>query len=136
MALTTVVFALISGAVIDRYGAKSVLPFFLLPLGASCFVLSFDGPVALMFVTMMLLGFSYGFSSTLFGAIWPEIYGIAHLGAIRSVIVSVMVFATAAGPGLTGTLIDLGVPLPAQFLWMGVYCLVAAGVMAATATRL
>jgi MFS family permease len=126
MAATTVVFALICGALIDRFRASRVLPFFLLPLGASCFALGAGGPAAMLFVVMILLGISYGFSSTLFGAVWPEIYGTEHLGAIRSVIVSVMVFATAAGPGVTGTLIDRGVSLPEQMNWLGAYCLVAA----------
>ena len=75
---------------------------------------------------MVLLGMSYGFSSTLFGAVWAEVYGTAHLGSIRSSIVSAMVFATAAGPGVTGTLIDRGISLPAQMTWFGVYCLLAA----------
>lgn len=126
MAFTTVIFALISGALIDRFRAAAVLPFFLLPLGASCFALASSGPAEMLFLVMVLLGISYGFSSTLFGAIWPEIYGVAHLGAIRSVIVSAMVFATAAGPGITGTLIDAGVALPTQMRWFGLYCLVAA----------
>ncbi|MDH3769008.1 MAG: MFS transporter, partial [Gammaproteobacteria bacterium] len=39
------------------------------------------------------------------------------------------VLATAAGPGLTGTLIDRGVGLPAQMIFFGLYCLLAAGGM-------
>lgn len=136
MALITLVFALVSGALIDRFRARALLPFFLLPLAAACVVLSVDGPSGLLFLVMTLLGISYGMSSTLFGALWPEVYGVDHLGAIRSVIVSVMVFATAAGPGLTGTLIDLGVALPVQFVWLGGYCLVAALAMGATAARI
>ena len=131
MAITTVVFALISGALIDRFRATAVLPFFLLPLGASCFALGSDGPAGMLFVAMVLLGTSYGFSSTLFGAVWPEMYGLAHLGAIRSVIVSAMVFATAAGPGITGTLIDYGIELPTQMRWLGLYCFAAVFAMAA-----
>jgi MFS family permease len=131
MAVTTVVFALISGALIDRFRAIAVLPFFLLPLGASCFALAIDGPAEMLFVAMVLLGISYGFSSTLFGAVWPEIYGLAHLGAVRSVIVSAMVFATAAGPGITGTLIDAGVELPTQMRWLAVYCVAAVAAMTA-----
>lgn len=126
MALTTVVFALIGGAIIDRFRAATVLPVFLLPLAATCFVFASGGPAIFLLVAMVLLGMSYGFSSTLFGAVWPEVYGTANLGSIRSIIVSAMVFATAAGPGLTGTLIDRGIPLPAQMTWFGVYCLLAA----------
>jgi MFS family permease len=126
MALTTVTFALVCGALVDRFGASTVLPFFLVPLSATCFVLGGGGPAATLIAAMVLLGISYGFSSTLFGAIWPEVYGIQHLGAIRSVIVSAMVLSTAAGPGVTGTLIDNGIALGTQFSWLGVYCLCAA----------
>jgi len=82
-----------------------------------------------LFVVMVFLGIAYGFSSTLFGSLWPEIYGLAHLGAIRAVTVSAVVLATAAGPGLTGTLIDGGITLPTQMLFVGIYCLLAAGAM-------
>ena len=78
---------------------------------------------------MGLLGVSYGFSSTLFGALWPEVYGTEHLGSIRSLIVAVMVFSTAVGPGLTGALIDLGVSYPGQIFVMGVYCIAASAVL-------
>ena len=129
MAATTVVFALVCGALIDRFRATTVLPFFLVPLSATCFVLGGSGSGVTLYVAMILLGISYGFSSTLFGAVWPEVYGTKHLGAIRSVIVSAMVFATAAGPGLTGTLIDLGVAMSTQFYGMGSYCIAAAAAM-------
>lgn len=127
LAVTTVVVALLMGAVIDRVGSVRVLPFFLLPLAAACVALAFSGPEYMLFVVMILLGVSSGISSMMFGSLWPEIYGVAHLGAIRSVTVSAVVLATAAGPGLTGTLIDAGVPLPSQMFFVGLYCLLAAG---------
>jgi len=130
MASTTVVCALATGAVIDRFGANRVLPFFLLPLSAACFAMAISGPAWSLFIVIVLLGISYGISSTLFGSLWPENYGVVYLGSIRSVTVSAMVFATAAGPGLTGTLIDRGITLPAQMKFIGVYCLMAAGAMA------
>jgi MFS family permease len=129
MALTTVGFALLTGAAIDRFGATSVLPFFLLPLSSACFALAYSGPEVSLFIVMVLLGISYGISSTLFGSLWPEIYGLANLGAVRSITVSAAVLATAIGPGLTGTLIDRGMGLPTQMLFLGFYCLLAAGAM-------
>jgi hypothetical protein len=78
---------------------------------------------------MALLGISFGFSSTLEGAMWPEIYGIAHLGAIRSVVVAAAVLASALGPGLTGYLIDAGVDYPLQLASMGAYSLAATFLM-------
>lgn len=136
MALTTIGCALLTGAAVDRFGATSILPYFLLPLSAACFALGFSGPEVSLFVVMVLLGVSYGIASTLFGSLWPEIYGLAYLGAVRSVIVSAAVLATAAGPGLTGTLIDRGVELPSQMIFLGFYCLLAAGAMTWSSTSL
>ena len=129
LASTTVVFALISGALIDRLGAKIVVAFFLLPLSAASFSLAYAESEQSLLLVMILLGTSYGFSSTLFGALWPEIYGTKNLGAIRSVTVSAAVLATAAGPGVTGTLIDQGIELPAQMVYLGFYCLLAVAAM-------
>jgi len=125
LSLTTVACALLTGAIIDRFGTNSILPYCLLPLSASCFALALNGPAAMLFIVMVLLGISYGISSTLFGSLWPEVYGTAYLGSIRAVTVSAAVVATAAGPGLTGTLIDLGIALPQQFWYFGMYCLLA-----------
>lgn len=125
LSLTTVMVALLAGWVVDRYDSVSILPFFLVPLAASCIVLSLGGPPFMLYLVMGLLGIAYGASSTLFGSLWPGIYGTAHLGSIRAVTVSAVVIATAAGPGLTGTLIDRGITLPRQMLYLGIYCLVA-----------
>ncbi|GJL82535.1 MAG: MFS transporter [marine bacterium B5-7] len=129
MSLMTLICALGSGGLIDRYSAIRLLPGYLIPLALACFSLALFEQQWTVFVFMALLGVSYGFSSTLLGAVWPEIYGVHHLGAIRSVIVATMVFATALGPGLTGYLIDIGVSYPVQIGVMGAYCLVACVVM-------
>ena len=102
----------------------------------ACIVLALSPAVWAPFVFMGLLGVSYGFSTTLFGALWPEVYGIRHLGSIRSLIVAVMVFSTAVGPGLTGTLIDLGVSYPGQIFVMGIYCLAASAVLLVASRKL
>ena len=125
MAITTVTFSLISGQLIDRYGAVRMLPIFLFPLGFSAASAAWIEASWGIYVFMMLMGVSYGFSNTLFGALWPEVYGLKHLGAIRARIVAVMVFATALGPGLTGLLIDNGIGLPVQLMVMCAWCFVA-----------
>jgi len=72
---------------------------------------------------MMLMGVSNGFTQTLVGALWPEAYGTKYLGSIRSVTVAAMVLSTSLGPGLTGALIDFGIGLPVQLIWMSAWCL-------------
>jgi len=125
MAALTVTFALISGRLIDRYGAMRLLPIVMLPLAlGSLAVALLNGSLGVI-VFFGFFGIAYGFASTLFGSVWPEAYGTKHLGSIRSVTQSAMVFATALGPWITGALIDGGIPLPTQFGWMALYCVIA-----------
>ncbi len=136
MAAMTITFALIAGQLVDRFSSVALLPSFLIPLGLSCLTLGlFEGQWA-AFAFMGLLGISYGFSSTLFGSLWPEIYGLRHLGSIRAITVAILVFATAMGPGLTGYLIDVGIPLPGQVVVMGLYCFAMVALMTYVSARI
>jgi MFS family permease len=129
MAAMVVTFSLIAGYLVDRFSAVAMLPTFLIPLGFACMALAGIEAQWGSLLFMGLLGISYGFQNTLFGALFPEIYGVKHLGAIRALIVAILVFGTAAGPGLTGYLIDLGVSYPFQIFVMGAYCLGASVLM-------
>lgn len=135
-AATTVFFSLVCGQLIDRLGSFRLLPFFLLPLGIASATAALLTPAWGVYFFMFLIGISYGFTATLVGALWPEVYGTKHLGSIRSVIVAAMVFSTALGPGLTGALIDAGITLPTQLLWMSVWCLVACLVLGTISPKL
>src|SRR5690606_39398413 len=88
MAVTTVVFGLICGHLIDRFGALRLLPFFLIPLAVASVAVALITPVWGIYVFMLLLGISNGCTFTLLGALWPEVYGVANLGSIRAITVS------------------------------------------------
>ena len=98
MALTTVIVALIAGFLIDKWSAIQILPFFMLPLGCAAFILGSQSAVWAIFVTMFSIGISYGLSSPIFSALWPEAYGIRHLGAVRSLVMAFMVFHLLPDP--------------------------------------
>ena len=115
---------LVSGIVADKTSAAFLLPMFLLPLGTGCFVLAgYHGSLALV-AYMALLGISMGVNATIYGSIWPEIYGTKNLGAIRSLVTAMMVFSSAVGPGVMGWAIDLQIALSTQFAAMGLFCVV------------
>jgi MFS family permease len=136
MAVSTTIFGFICGHLIDRFGALRLLPWFLSPLAVASATAALITPIWGIYVFMFLLGISNGFTSTLLGALWPEVYGVANLGSIRAITVSAMVLATALGPGLTGILIDLGVSLPEQLLWMAGWCVAAMLFLAYAANRI
>ena len=135
MSVTTVVFGLVCGYLIDRLGSLKLLPYVLVPLAVASAAVALITPVWGVYVFMLLLGISSGFTSTLLGALWPEVYGLANLGGIRAIIVSAIVLATALGPGLSGELIDRGVALPRQMLWLSGWCVAACFVLAFAAWR-
>ncbi|MDZ7713301.1 MAG: MFS transporter [Rhodovibrio sp.] len=101
--------SLIGGAVADRTGAVRLLPFYLPLLAlAALTVALFDHPAAAA-VYLVLAGLTAGSSYVLLGAVFAELYGTGHLGAIRSVVQACMVFATAGAPALFGWLLDAGI---------------------------
>ncbi len=129
MAITTVTFSLMSGQLIDKFGAIRLLPFYLLPLCAACLAVGLLTPLWGIYAFMFLVGVSYGFTAPLVGALWPEVYGVRNLGSVRAIAVAASVAATAIGPGLTGYLIDTGTPLPTQMLYMSGWCVMATVVL-------
>lgn len=136
MAGLTVLFSQLGGRWIDRHSARSLLPVYLLPMGLGCLALAALAPAWALFVFMALFGMSDGLSLVLFGTLWPELYGTRHLGAIRSVIVGVMVCVSALGPGLSGLWIDAGLPYPLLLGLLGAYCLIVSLLMKAVLPRL
>lgn len=122
----SVVTALATGWLVDRVGSRRILPFFLLPMTVGVLVLTFtDSPYAVP-AFMGLGAITSGSASTLLGALWAELFGTRHLGAIRGVAFAALVLASALGPGLVGVLLDAGVRLEHQYLAMAAYALVAA----------
>ena len=126
--------SMVSGALVDKYTAVRLLPFFSLPLvGAMLMPLLWEGHwVAFGF--MALLGSSVGLSGPIVNALWAEVYGTRHLGSLRSLITSVVVLSTAASPVLFGLLIDRGGSVQTLFGLLTTYGLIS-GVLALMAYR-
>jgi hypothetical protein len=95
-----------AGWMIDRLGAQRSFPLILLPLIAGLLVVGFGESAFSPIFALTLVGLSQGGANATVGAIWPERYGVRHVGAIRSVVQSVMVVSTALSPILVGFLLD------------------------------
>lgn len=123
----TVLTSFGAAALVDRFGARRLLPLYQAPMALGVLLLALlDAPLSALAV-FALCGVTQGAAVAVLGALWPEVYGARHIGAIRGVAVAMMVVATAAGPGMTGLLVDAGVGIEAQFaglsLWAFATCL-------------
>ena len=113
------------GPLIDRIGAVRLIPIMLLPLGCGLLLLSLSGHPAIAHLYMLATGVSVGIVSTTVAAMWAEVYGTTHLGAIRALAASLSVFASALSPVLMGWMIDAGVSMERLALITLAYVLVA-----------
>jgi len=122
-AVMAVIGALLGGWASDRFGPDRLLPYFVLPMGVGVALIAPATSVSVWFLALACLGLSNGVGSSLTGALLPTVYGVKHLGSVRSLVTTVMVVSTAIGPGITGLLIDAGIDFPEQCVAMGVWCL-------------
>lgn len=116
----------ITGRLIDRFSARALLPFHVLPIGLGLLIAGTLPGVWVIFALLALMSVTAGMSSTIGGALWPELFGLKYLGEIRALTFAVNVVASAAAPLLTGYLIDAGVAFTWQLIAMSLYCLLAA----------
>ena len=107
-AAASITASLVAGALVDRFGAKRVAPFGLGLLVSACLVLAAAPSPLGAALAMALFGTAQGAHNAAFNALWVEIYGTAHLGAIRALAQSIAVFGTALSPILVGLAFDAG----------------------------
>lgn len=125
-----------AGFIVDRLGPTRLLPFLLLPLGTGAAILSLPGDVTIWFLTLFGAALTNGMMATVAGTLWPTLYGTRWIGGVKALATSLLVFATAIGPGITGVLIDVGIPFPEQILALSAWCFAMAIVFAFVAPRL
>lgn len=107
-ALVSVGTKIVSGFLVDRYGAIRMVPLLSLPMGVGLVILAMTSDIIWGGVFLALTGITVGFQSTVSAPFWTEMYGSKHLGAIKSLATSVMVFSTAISPIILGWYIDQG----------------------------
>ena len=113
------------GPVIDRFGPKRLLPFFLLPQAGAMLLLGYVSTPLIAPVYMLLMAISAAFGSTLATALWVDLFGARELARVRSAVEAGAVLASGASPIAMGLLIDAGVPLSLQALGCCAFSLAA-----------
>ena len=77
---------------------------------------------AFMFLTALSSGIGMSLSSTL----WAELYGVRHLGSIKSMTASLGVLSSALAPPVFGILLDRQITLEAIMMGLLVYIVICA----------
>ena len=95
----------------------------LLPLALAALIVATLTPIWSIPLFFVAFGMSTGLMAPVMGALWAEMYGTVHLGAIRALASSALVAASAVGPGIAGFLIDAGLELDLQGYIYAAYCL-------------
>ncbi len=127
--------SLASGVLVDRFKGPRLVGIFLLPMLLSMLIAAFMSGDMAALLMLALLGMSAGSSPPITGSLWPEIYGTRKLGAIRSMMMAVMVLATAISPVLFGYFIDNGADAFSLFGACAVYVFIASLMMMASYPR-
>jgi MFS family permease len=125
----TVLVIILSGVLIDRFSARKVVPWFLLPLAAGLAALTISDHRFMIWPYMFLTGVSSGIYFTGLSALWAELYGPRYLGGIKSLTNAVMVFSSALGPALVGNMLTRGMELEQICLILAGFCLFATVVL-------
>ncbi|MFT5549611.1 MAG: MFS family permease [Candidatus Azotimanducaceae bacterium] len=110
-ALISVATKVISGFLVDRYGAIRMVPWLSIPMGVGLVLLAVSSDIIWGGAFLALMGVTVGFQSTVSAPFWSEMYGNKHLGSIKSLATSVMVLSTAISPIIIGWYIDQGIKI-------------------------
>lgn len=113
------------GRLIDRFSARWLLRFSLMPAALGMFGLGLLPSSPALWLMFAGLGMTAGLNGVISSAVWVELFGTAQLGMIRGVYAALMVISTALGPVVLGWLLGLGVSLLAIGLVLLLYAVLA-----------
>lgn len=125
----SIVMMVISGWLLDKLGTPKLIPWYQVPIGVGFVVFGLTGSLTGVVIGILFFAATSGANATLPNAFWAEFYGTKSLGSIKALATAIMVLGSAIGPGVTGLLIDVGIGLETQFVWVGVYFAIATTLM-------
>jgi len=112
---------LVSGWALDKWGTEKLIPFYQLPMVAAFLIFAAAAGLFSLTLGFAVLALTSGANGTLPNAFWAEFYGTRFIGSIKAMAAAVMVLGSAIGPGLTGALIDRGIGLETQFVFVALF---------------
>lgn len=110
------VFSLYGGILNDRFSARTLFPYILIPLIAGLFSLAWIPGKYAALSFLLLTGITVGMIGVVKAAIIAEVYGIRKIGQVKSLFTVGMVVFSAVGPIAIGFMLDFGITF-SQIAW-------------------
>ena len=95
-----------TGPLVDKYKATTLFPFYQIPLCLGFVILAQNHQQWVPAVCFFLFGLTVGSGGPIKDALWAEIYGVQHLGSLKSLFATFMILSTAIAPALFGHIIE------------------------------
>ncbi len=111
------------GWALDRFGTSRLMPTYQLPMVLAFLTFATADGLTGALTGFLFMAMTTGANSTLPNAFWAEYFGTRNIGSIKAMAAAVMVLGSAIGPGVTGALIDLGIGLERQYVFVSGYFL-------------
>ena len=124
--ISRLIFAFLIGPLIDRFGAQRLFSVQIAPLALGMVLMSLSDHSTIPFIYNGLMGISLGIGSSTSSALWAELYGPKHLGAIKSLMSTIGIFCTALSPILVGSLLDHNIEFATQMKYYAAVLLLLA----------
>ena len=116
--------SLVIGPMIDKFSAKRMLKFHIIPLSLAIITLLYGTSIYWVFPYLMLCGITIGFGMPTKAAFWAESYGTDNLGSIKGINSFFELFATALSPVILGVLFDLNISFEIILISLLVICFI------------
>lgn len=120
---------MLAGWVLDMIGTARLIPWIQLPMIIAFTLFGQAAGLGGIVLGIVFFAATTGAQATVPNAFWAEFYGTRHLGAIKALASAIMVLGSALGPGITGGLIDLGVGLETQYLFIAGFFVLTTALM-------
>jgi MFS family permease len=123
------------GYLVDKLTALRIAPITVSLLSIAVASLYVTGPGNGVFAYFTIFGIAQGLVHSVANPVWAEIYGTKHLGGIKAITQSMVVFASALSPVILGLMIDAEWSLLVLLLVLGSVPIVA-GILSYFAVRM
>ncbi|MDH3688931.1 MAG: MFS transporter [Gammaproteobacteria bacterium] len=123
-ALVAITIALLSGPLIDRFRAVRMVYGVIPPLILAMLALAAFQTHWIVPVYLALIGVNTGLSYTVMTSLWAEIYGVAYIGSVKSMVAAIGVLGSALGPVIMGRLMDEGFSVESICVIAAAYALI------------